>query len=400
MRERSTSPYRGLALVGVAVLVLSTTAFFRVPLLPDIGRDLEMTAAQLGLITSMFAAGRLLTDLPAGGLLERVRAAGLLSVSATAMLIGSALLALAGGPLTVYLAAFVLGIASAVTPATGRHAFSVAAPRRRRGTALAVFSTALLAGQALGPLAGGTLAASTSWRVALGVAAGICVLLLTALLWSFARGGDGRTPDPDPDAAPANGPGDPARVPLRPGTQSALLFVAFAMFFTLGALPQTLIPLIGSADLGLSVEWIGAALGVGGACRLVGGFVGGVLSDRVSRRAALLPGLLLQALGVALVAGGGVAWWLAGIVVMSLASWSISVGATILADLAPQGRLGPQLGRFRFVGDVGLIHGPMIAAQVYQRAGVTATVAAIAALLVAAALWTGVSVPETRSAAR
>jgi len=274
----------------------------------------------------------------------------------------------------------------------------VAAPKRRRGTSLAVYSTALLAGQALGPLAGGTIAAATSWRVAHAVAAGACVLLLAAVVWSHLRGGrePGRaTPDAsaaDVPAAPADDGGTASR--QWRVQRAALLSVSFAMFFTVGAMPQTLLPLIG-ADLSLPVGWIGAALGVGGACRLIGGFVGGVLADRVSRRAALLPGLVLQTVGVALVAGPGVGWWLAGIVVMSLASWSISVGATVLADLAPEGHLGRQLGSFRFVGDVGLILGPLVATQLYDLSGRAAAVASVAVLLVVAAVWCAVSVPET-----
>lgn len=403
--------YRKLALVGTAVLVLSTTAFFRVPLLPEIGRELTMSAGQLGLVTSMFAAGRLLTDLPAGRVLERIRATGLLAGAAVIMMIGSVALSAAGQSLTVYAAAFTMGVASAVTNATGMHTFSVTAPKQRRGTSLAIYSTALLGGQALGPFAGGAVAAATSWRTAEVVAGVACLLLLTVLLWSHVRSGrrirsarrvrhaaaeverpvdDGPALD---EEAVATGARDWRR------QQAALMFVAFAMFFTLGAMPQTLIPLIGAGDLGLPVQWIGAALGVGGLCRLVGGFVGGVLADRVSRRAALLPGLVLQAIGVALVAGAGVPWWLAGIVVMSLASWSISVAAAVLADLAPLGRLGPQLGSFRFVGDVGLILGPLIATQLYELSGRGVTATAIAGLLVVAAVWSGISVHETAKAA-
>ena len=37
----------------------------------------------------------------------------------------------------------------------------------------------------------------------------------------------------------------------------------------------------------------GLALGAGGLARFVGTFVGGRLSDRVSRKAALIPGLLI-----------------------------------------------------------------------------------------------------------
>jgi predicted MFS family arabinose efflux permease len=398
LRSPAASPYPVLVGVGVAVLVLSTAAFFRVPLLPEIGRDLSMSATQLGIITSMYAAGRLLTDLPAGRLLDRVHPVAMLSASATLMVVGSLALAAAGLPVAAYAAAFTLGISSAVTNATGMHAFSVAVPARRRGTALAVFSTALLGGQSLGPLTAGGIAAASSWRVAEVVAAGACAVLALALLvlWRRNRARTRMIVQSDPDTAVAS---DELRIAAGPGAYRALLAVSFAMFFTLGAMPQTLIPLIGADQLGLNVSTIGLALGVGGACRLAGGVVGGTLADRISRRAALLPGLLLQAVGVVLVIGRGVPWWLAGIVVMSLASWSISVGATVLADLAPAGELGPQLGRFRFTGDVGLIVGPLVATQLFERLGPAPTMVAVAALLVAAALWCGVSVPETRTRA-
>jgi predicted MFS family arabinose efflux permease len=393
--EASGVPYALLAGVGVAVLVLSTAAFFRVPLLPEIGRDLVMSATQVGIITSMFAVGRLLTDLPAGRLLERLHPAALLSGSAVLMVVGSLSLAVALVPSVAYFAAFVLGISSAVTNATGMHAFSTAVPARRRGTALAVFSTALLGGPALGPLAAGGIAGLSSWRVAEVIAAAVCAVLVLALVVVWRRGPDARprTSDRAPDVRT-----DETLVDAGPAAQRALLAVAFAMFFTLGAVPQTLIPLIGADELGLSVSAIGVALGVGGACRLAGGFVGGALADRVARPAALVPGLLLQAVGVALVIGPGVAWWLAGIVVMSLASCSIAVGATVLADLAPEGGLGPRLGRFRFIGDVGLIARPLVGAQLFERAGTGPTMLAIAALLTVTAIWCAISVPETRAA--
>jgi predicted MFS family arabinose efflux permease len=397
-RSPTTSPYPLLAGVGMAVLVLSTTAFFRVPLLPEIGRDLSMSATQLGIITSTFAAGRLLTDLPTGRLLERIHPAALLSASAALMVVGSLTLAGAGLPAMAYAAAFTLGISSAITNATGMHAYSVAVPARRRGTALAVFSTALLGGQSLGPMAAGGIAAASSWRVAEVAAAAVCAVLALALLVLWRRGWTGHRPTaaPDPDTA---APPDDVVIDTGPGARRALLAVSFAMFFTLGAMPQTLIPLIGADQLALNVSTIGLALGVGGACRLAGGFIGGTLADRVSRRSALLPGLVLQAVGVVLVIGRSVPWWLAGIVVMSLASWSISVGATVLADLAPEGELGPRLGRFRFIGDVGLITGPLVATQLFERVGPVPTMTSVAGLLVAAAVWCAVSVPETRARA-
>lgn len=394
--------WRSLVPVGAAVLVLSTTAFFRVPLLPDIGRDLAMTAAELGVITSMFAAGRLLTDLPAGRMLERVEPTALLSGAAATMVAGSLALAAAGQPTVAYLAAFLLGIASAVANATGMHAFSVAVPTRRRGTSLAVFSTALLGGQSFGPLVGGGIASTSSWRIAEAVAGALSAAVVGAMVWAWWRRrsalADVGTAAAD-DRSAAVKAEDVEPVVGGASARGALLGIAFAMFFTLGAVPQTLISVIGADELGLGVATIGLALGLGGACRLIGGFVGGLLADRVARRAALLPGLVLQAVGVALVIGAGTAWWLAGIVLMSLASWSISVSATVLADLSPAGSLGPRLGGFRFVGDLGLIAGPLVAGQLYDHGGrVPAMLSAVVLLLLAAA-WCAVSVPETRHAA-
>ena len=72
----------------------------------------------------------------------------------------------------------------------------------------------------------------------------------------------------------------------------------------LGAVPQTLIPLIeAAADLGLGAAGIGLALGLRGSlARFAGTFLGGWLSNRISRKAALAPGLIGQAAGVALLA--------------------------------------------------------------------------------------------------
>jgi MFS family permease len=176
-----------------------------------------------------------------------------------------------------------------------------------------------------------------------------------------------------------------------------LFGVAFTVFLTIGALPQTLIPLIGADDLGLGVAAIGLALGVGGLARMVGAVLTGVVSDRVSRRAALLPSLVLQAGGVALLAvGDGSGWWLAAIVAMSLGSSGHAVGATMLGDRALPGELGRVLGRYRFAGDIGLVVGPALAAWIYDAGGRGWAVAVISAVVVAMVL-AATTLPETGS---
>jgi hypothetical protein len=55
LAARAPVPPRAGALVGGAVLAVSTIAFFRVPLLPAIGDDLGLAPTTLSLVTTMFA---------------------------------------------------------------------------------------------------------------------------------------------------------------------------------------------------------------------------------------------------------------------------------------------------------------------------------------------------------
>jgi MFS family permease len=173
--------------------------------------------------------------------------------------------------------------------------------------------------------------------------------------------------------------------------------VSFAVFFTLGAVPQTLVPLIGADDLGLTTASIGLALGLGGLSRFVGTIVGGWMSDRVSRKVALVPGLLVQAAGVSLLAfEPTVAAWLGAIVIMSLASFAVPVAATILGDITDPSRIGTQLGRFRFVGDTGLIAGPLVVSSLFDGVGRAPAFGLVALVLVVPAVLAWRFLPDSR----
>ncbi len=176
------------------------------------------------------------------------------------------------------------------------------------------------------------------------------------------------------------------------------LYLLPAAQFAIGAaLIQTLVPIVGDAELGLTVGFIGLAIGLGGLLRLVGALISGWISDRYSRRLALIPGLGLQLAGlIVFAASGTVAGWLAAITLASVGSSTVAVGATVLADLSEGGALGHRLGVFRVTGDSALLVAPLATGVLYEVAGrgpamlpLIVTVAAITALAAAA-------VPETR----
>lgn len=387
----TTAPQRvaPAALVGGGVLALSIAAFFRVPLLPAIGRDLDMSAASLATITTVFAVGRLLTDLPAGRIADRQPALRGLSFAGAILAAASAGMAVAPRGIWVIAAALFLGIASSLTNTTGMTYFSRSSDTASRGRALAWFSAALLGGQAFGPTAGGLIGGVGGWRVALaaGAVTGVVFAVILRLL----------PPDEVPHLADDAPPGEEPVIELSRPARSALYAVPFAAFFALGSMPQTLVPIIGDEAYGLDTATIGLFLGIGGACRFVGVMVGGRISDRVSRKAALVPGMFLFGGGVALLApGAGVASWVAAIVLMSLGSVGISVAATVLGDVTRGRTVGRRLGAFRFVGDLGLIAGPIVTGLAYEHVGTAVAVLSVAALLVGAGVAAAVLVPETR----
>jgi len=387
---RVTTGWREPSLVSTAVLALTAVAFFRVALLPEFGRELSMSTFQLGVMTTVFAVGRLAADIPGGHYADRVSPASLFAISAGGVAMGSLVLGLSVVVLAVYSASFLLGISSATTNATGMTFFSNVGGANHRGTSMAVFSAALLGGQAVGPAAAGLISSAVGWRATMFVGTGAATLVALVLLMSRSR----RPPSPtsrEPLQASRHDGKSPSLGPLL-----VLQSVSFAVFLTLGSVPQTLVPIIGADELGLGTATIGLALGLGGLARFVGTFIGGRLSDRVSRKAALVPGLLVQGCGVALLAiEPSVATWLAAIVVMSLASYAVSVAATVLGDITDPSRVGTQLGRFRFVGDLGLIAGPLLVTGLFEGLGRVVAFLFVAGVLTAAALLSWRFLPET-----
>ncbi|HET9422889.1 MAG TPA: MFS transporter [Nocardioides sp.] len=384
--------YAGQLAVGSVVLVLSMLAFVRIPLLPELGDDLSMSAADLGLMTTIFAVGRLCADIPAGRLSDLSSASRMLGGAAALLGVASLALALAQVSAVVLVAAFFLGVSSATVNTTGMVYFAEHATTERRGRSMAGFSAALLGGQAFGPALGGVLAAWWGWRAALVISAAIAmVVAAAAVLRSLRRRRTTTRAEPDEPALPPV----PHGLPLR--EQAILYSVPFVMFFTFGSMPQTLVPIIGADDLHLDVGVIGLLLGVGGACKFIGAMVGGTISDRVSRKAALIPALLGQAAGVALLAVEGTLWaWVAALIIMSLASFAIGVAATMLVDRTHGRRAGRRLGPYRFAGDLGLIAGPITASLVYEHWGQRPAALLVAGVVLACALASILGLRETR----
>ena len=92
--------------------------------------------------------------------------------------------------------------------------------------------------------------------------------------------------------------------------------------------------------------------------------------------------------------------WLSAIVIMSLASFAVSVAATILGDITEPGQIGARLGRFRFVGDLGLITGPLVVSALFEGVGRATAFGFVALVLTVTAILSWRLLPDRYSRAR
>lgn len=356
----------------------------RVPVVAEIGADLRLSSLGVGALASVFALGRLVTDVPAGRLTDRIRPGVMMLAAAVLVTIGSAVLGTADTIWAAFLGVFISGSGSAWTLTTSMAHFA-RAPKERRGKSLSYMAAALLAGQAIGPAVGGIVADLFDWRLALG--AGAVIAAVTGLPFLRWRG-----PAPHAESG-RNREGDDRATP----GVLAVLYLLPAVQFSIGAaIIQTLVPLLADGPLGIGVRQVGLAVGLGGGARFVGAMTAGQVSDRLGRKQALVPGLAVQLAGLVILMMSQSTWaWWACILLVSLGSVSVNVGTTMLADLSGR-MLGRRLGVFRLTGDAAFVVAPLLAGFLYEIAGQGwATAPSVA--LTAGVLGGAVAVlPETR----
>lgn len=372
--------------IALALFFITAAAFLRPPLLPAMGRDLDLTALGLGALGSVFAVGRLAADVPAGRLSDRIEPGRMMMMAAGMVALGSILLAVSPNAVTAFGSVLVLGAGSTWTLTTAQ-AYFANAPRARRGAAMSVFAGALLTGQAIGPVLGGGLGSAFDWRVAMASGAAFALVVTLPFLWIRGDRPVGHVTQ----VAGDGGIDEASRLTL------AIIYLMPAVQFSIGAaMVQTLVPIVADLELGLGAGLVGTALGVGGLARLAAALVAGRVMDRSGRKPALIPGLALQLAGVVMFAfwPGLASMWIS-IALVSFGSISVNVGTAMLADLSEGGRLGPRLGNFRLTGDAAFLVAPALSGwllDVSGRAVATLPLIALTAfVLVGSMLW----IPET-----
>ena len=268
---------------------------------------------------------------------------------------------------------------------------------RTRGRALSLCGGMMRMGRFAGPVVGGAIAAAWGIRVVF-VVVGILCLLAPVAIAIFMQ----RTPTQNRSHAGALRQSRISPAAALKGRLHLLTTAGLGQVLTqtIRSGRQVVVPLFATDVLGLDIQSVGLLVSIAAAVEMSVFYPAGLIMDRLGRKAAIVPSLLIQALGLALVPFTS---GFAGLtIVASLAGLGngLSSGAmlTLGADLAPEEGRGTFLGIWRFIGDAGATTGPILSgavADIFILQGAAWTIGA-AGLLAAATF--AFLVPETLTA--
>ncbi|MER3396995.1 MAG: hypothetical protein C4316_00405 [Chloroflexota bacterium] len=333
--------------LGVATALMTLSHGIVSPVLPLYAQSFGVSLSLVGLLVAGFGIARLLANLPAGILASRLGRRQVLFFGSLVSTLGGLLSALAASFEQLVAARMLSGVGSALFITSALTYVADVSTPATRGRYMSVYQSCFLLGITLGPVPGGFLADLLGLRApffAIGAASAAAALwvLLNFILISF---------------------------------------IAFGVFFTRGGVQQTLLPVLGRDRFGLNPAQLGVLFGAVAATNLLAIPVGGFLSDRLGRKASVVPGSLLDTFGLLLLSleGPQAQFW-AGSVLLGLGSGlSGPASAAYVSDIAASSLLGLALALYRTLADVGLVVGPPLLGGLSDLLGVDAALAAATA---------------------
>jgi MFS family permease len=327
------------------------------PVLPLYARSFGVGYGAAGLLISGFAMARLVVDPFSGPVVDRYgerlsASAGVAIVGVSSVLTG---LAPTFAWAVIFRAAGGAGSAVLFTALTSYLLKIV--PRDRMARTLGLFYGSFNVGVIAGGPVGGVVADRWGLAAPLFFYAGL-LFVAGALYLRFVHDPPAR----EVDATGGTGPERFRDLMRRPGFATTI-FLNFAYLWMVAAVFDTLVPLFGQEELGMSTVAIGGLFAVSLAAELVVLYPAGSLADRLGRRPILIPSMAGLAVMVAVLGFAPDAITLA--ILMTLLGFASGVAGVppgaMLADVAPGERSGMAVGAFRFAGDLGFVFGPLVA---------------------------------------
>jgi MFS family permease len=353
------------------VAVLVTTAITMMgqgvmsPVLPLFARELGVSVTLVGLVVGVFGLGRVAINIPAGMLSDRLGRRTTLALGPAILSLSALLMAVSTSYWQLLVLRFIQGMGGGMYSTTAMVYIAETAGPGQRGRFISYQQGALLFGTGVGPAVGGFLAEAMGLRAPFVL---LSFLSGAASLWAVFQV---REPPSVPrrmearNAGIADGRSRSESVwrPLltNPTFLAAGLFGA-ALFTVRGGSRQGILPLyLGS--LGYGPADIGMLFTIGVLTQFFVVVSFGGLSDRFGRKAVIVPGAVIMALGIMVyIATRSYLVFALGMVLQQIGEGVAMPGpGAMVADLSRKlARPGAALGIFRTISDSGLVVGPVV----------------------------------------
>ena len=387
MGRAQPSTFALLLPVYVPTILVSFAAGFIQPVLPGFIDGFGVSAFLLGIVLAAEAFGMVLSEIPAGRLVSRLSPKWSMGGAGLLMVLSAFLIPFAPNITVVTLLLVSSGAGIAVW-GLSRHAYLAAFTQSsNRGRASSIFGGVSRIGVFLGPLVGGILAQRYGPSAAF-FGYSVVATLGVVVVWLFVpaikpRGSSNRV-----DAQQQLRAARPALI--RVGIPQALIQ-------TLRAGRRVLLPLVASLVLGLDYQTTGFIVAIAGFVDMALFPVAGWIMDRFGRKFAIVPSIILQTIGMALLPFVSSAEGLMAVAILLGFGNGISAGTmmTLGADLAPPGAVALFLSYWRLIGDAGGMLAPVLVGSAAQVVGLHWSAAAVAAAGAVGMAWFTYFVPET-----
>lgn len=332
------------------------------PILPQYARTFGVSITLVGLLITAFGVARIIIDMPTGRLADRLGRRPVLIAAPIILALAAVGAGLAQEFWQLVTFRFIQGIGSALCTTAAMIMMADVATPDNRGNMMSLYQGSMLLGNSLGPAVGGFVAQYFGIRVPFFMFA---FFTLAAGAWGYFRLSETRPADGQFEASGRHGHGTKretgGKSMFRDLNFLMISLVTFAIFFTRNGSRNQTFPLLASERIGLEPGAIGTALTVSIVLQLLSLLAIGSLSDRFGRKALILPGCILVALSLFMLAYTDT--WV--MLLVNSAIWGIASGiagpvpAAYVADIAGK-RRASVMAVYRTVGDAGFVVGPVL----------------------------------------
>jgi MFS transporter, DHA1 family, multidrug resistance protein len=369
-----------------------------VPSLPLYAQSFGVSTFAVGLAVSIYGFARFASIAPGGQLSDRLGRRPVLAIGGLLSAIGSFWCAYASSFVEFNVARLVAGAGAGIILTTGQIVLADISSPDRRGRNIATYQAAFLFGFGVGPFPGGLLAGAYGLAAPF-IVTGLASLVAMAIAWFLV----GETRAERPAAAAS----DPAtQIPFVRQMLQLLShrgFLLVSLISLMNAVVRTgglfaLIPLLATSTLGLTVAQIGFAMMLANLCGLATAYPAGWLTDRLGRKAVIVPSTILTGLSMVLFCyAPSYAWFIAASIAWSVStSISISAPAAYVVDSAPPGMNAAAMSAYRMMADAGYVIGPLGLGLLADLTSPVTAIIAAATVLVSIGVVFAVAAPDSR----